>query len=296
MNIKQAEALSGVSRQNIRFYEREGLLSPKRNPENDYREYEDGDIRALKKIRALRTLDMPLEQVKAVLNGTVSLQDAAADQQKRLETEMERLSSAAEFCRELTRVGEAPQWNVDEMLLRMQSPEAHAGLSQSWKTDYYAMVRAEHKRVFTFVPEEGITNPREFTAALYAFAKENQQELVITKESMYPEFSLDGIEYTAARHYTTASRVPVAVVRCTAVHPEEFEPDLPAGRKRLMKLLNLSWLLIPLILMNLDRILHTDWGEMLATWQGWVLLLSMLILLAMGIFRFILFHFNDRQK
>lgn len=39
MNIKTAEALSGVSRQNIRFYEREGLLTPDRNPENDYREW-----------------------------------------------------------------------------------------------------------------------------------------------------------------------------------------------------------------------------------------------------------------
>lgn len=33
MNIKQAEAQSNVTRQNIRFYEKQGLLSPARNPE-----------------------------------------------------------------------------------------------------------------------------------------------------------------------------------------------------------------------------------------------------------------------
>ena len=45
MNIKQAEELSGVSRQNIRFYEREGLLYPDRNPENGYREYGEEHMR-----------------------------------------------------------------------------------------------------------------------------------------------------------------------------------------------------------------------------------------------------------
>ena len=44
MNIKKAEELSGVSRQNIRFYEREGLLHPERNAENDYREYREEHI------------------------------------------------------------------------------------------------------------------------------------------------------------------------------------------------------------------------------------------------------------
>ena len=54
MNIKQAEALSGVSRRNIRFYEQAGLLHPDRDPENDYRIYTEEDIRTLKLIRTLR--------------------------------------------------------------------------------------------------------------------------------------------------------------------------------------------------------------------------------------------------
>ncbi len=47
MNIKDAEARSGVSKQNIRFYERQGLLAPARDPGNDYREYNEEDIRTL---------------------------------------------------------------------------------------------------------------------------------------------------------------------------------------------------------------------------------------------------------
>lgn len=39
MTIKEVEQLTNITRQNIRFYEREGLITPRRNPENQYREY-----------------------------------------------------------------------------------------------------------------------------------------------------------------------------------------------------------------------------------------------------------------
>ena len=39
MNIKQAAEQSGVSSPNIRFYEKEGLMTPARNRGNAYRDY-----------------------------------------------------------------------------------------------------------------------------------------------------------------------------------------------------------------------------------------------------------------
>ena len=60
MNIKQAAEQSGVSARNIRYYEQAGLLTPARNPENEYRIYSQADVRALKLIRMLRTLDKRL--------------------------------------------------------------------------------------------------------------------------------------------------------------------------------------------------------------------------------------------
>ena len=47
MNIKQAAEQSGVSARNIRYYEQAGLLTPARNPENEYRIYSQADVRAL---------------------------------------------------------------------------------------------------------------------------------------------------------------------------------------------------------------------------------------------------------
>ena len=73
MNIKEAEKLSGVSSRNIRFYEQKGLIKPRRNTENDYREYSEEEIQRLKLIRALRMVDMPMDQIRKVIDGKVPL-------------------------------------------------------------------------------------------------------------------------------------------------------------------------------------------------------------------------------
>ena len=87
MNIKQAAEQSGVSARNIRYYEQAGLLTPARNPENEYRVYSQADVRALKLIRMLRTLDMPVEEIGTVLNGTLPLAEAAERQRQREKNE-----------------------------------------------------------------------------------------------------------------------------------------------------------------------------------------------------------------
>ncbi|MDE7318096.1 MAG: MerR family transcriptional regulator, partial [Lachnospiraceae bacterium] len=43
MNIQELEKRTGITKQNIRFYERKGLLCPKRNTANNYREYTEED-------------------------------------------------------------------------------------------------------------------------------------------------------------------------------------------------------------------------------------------------------------
>ena len=44
MNIAEAERRTGLSRANIRFYEKEGLLTPTRG-ENGYRDYTEDNYR-----------------------------------------------------------------------------------------------------------------------------------------------------------------------------------------------------------------------------------------------------------
>lgn len=194
MNIKQAAEQSGVSARNIRYYEQAGLLTPARNPENEYRIYSQADVRALKLIRMLRTLDMPVEEIGTVLNGTLPLAEAAERQRQRLEAEQQKLAAAAAFCTELA-AGDrtAAELDVDSCLERMDSLAPAGGWFTDWVQDYRKMAAAEHKRQFTFTPDTAIATPQEFTAELLAWAANCGEEIVITHEGMTPRFTLDGI-------------------------------------------------------------------------------------------------------
>jgi DNA-binding transcriptional MerR regulator len=66
--IGQAAKMSGVSSANIRFYEKERLISPRGISANSYRFYSDEDLHQLRFIRQLRSLDMTLDEVRTLLD------------------------------------------------------------------------------------------------------------------------------------------------------------------------------------------------------------------------------------
>ena len=76
MKINQVEQLVGITKGNIRFYEKEGLLTPGRNNDNGYRDYSDADVAWLKKIKLLRMLDVPIEEILRLKSGALTLEDA----------------------------------------------------------------------------------------------------------------------------------------------------------------------------------------------------------------------------
>ena len=72
MKIKTVEELVGITKKNIRFYEEQGLLAPGR-AENGYREYSEADMRRLKQIKFLRKLYVPVEEIRELFEGKISL-------------------------------------------------------------------------------------------------------------------------------------------------------------------------------------------------------------------------------
>lgn len=295
MNIKDAQALSGVSAENIRFYEKQGLLSPARNKHNDYREYTPTDIAVLKRIRALRMLDMPLPQVKAVLEGKEPLGEAAVRQKERLEARAQELDAAIALCREVSGAASLEALDIDDLLARMDDPARSGGFFQRWREDYRRVALSEHEKRFTFLPDEAVTTPQEFTAALLAYADGQGQDIVITKESMYPEFTLNGIEYTAIRNYTAVKGCPVASIACEVAHPEDFlPPGIPLWRRRLLRAFHYLWLpaalLLLILLPRLALFQELTMGETLLVLAG------LLVPLGVLAFRSWLLFYNEKHK
>ncbi len=94
MKINEAEALVGITRKNIRFYEQEGLLTPRRNRANGYRDYGEEDVTRLQQIKLLRKLGLPLSDIRCVLSGEQTLADALSRHGAALRRERTRLEQS----------------------------------------------------------------------------------------------------------------------------------------------------------------------------------------------------------
>ena len=102
MKINEVEALVGITKKNSRFYEAEGLLTPRRNSENGYRDYGEAEVETLRRIKLLRKLGFPLEEIRQMQTGSRTVGDGMRRHLVTLEREQENLRSAAQLCAGLT--------------------------------------------------------------------------------------------------------------------------------------------------------------------------------------------------
>ena len=101
MKINEVEARVGITKKNIRFYEAEGLLKPQRNSDNGYRDYSESDVAALRQIKLLRKLGLPLEEIRAMQGGRITVSDAMRRHLVTLEREEESLRQSRDLCARL---------------------------------------------------------------------------------------------------------------------------------------------------------------------------------------------------
>lgn len=233
MNINELENMTGITKQNIRFYEKKGLLHPKRNLMNNYREYTQEDVKILQTIKMLRKLDMPIEDIHQILSEEVKVSTAIQKHLDELTKKKSELESCISICKNLCHE-ELSTLDVDKVLSEMDEMEKRGGLFMSIINDYKQVKKEEAMRQFTFRPDTMIMNPHEFTDALLAYADENNLDIFITKEGMYPVFTIDDVEYTAER---VVGRFG-AVVYCNMTHPETImDKDITKGKRNIYKLI-----------------------------------------------------------
>lgn len=198
MNTKQVEELTGMSRQNIRYYERMGLLEPAREGGNAYRDYSEEDVRRLKLIKMLRMLDMPLKEIDNVINEKVSLKTSIRRQRESLQTHQKQLQAAIEVCASIGRE-KGENLDVDSYLERMETMERNGGVFARFVDDYKQVAQEEEERKFSFYADYPVNTPGMFEKALRQYAAERGLRFCMTKKGKYPEFILGDHSYTAVR-------------------------------------------------------------------------------------------------
>lgn len=90
MTTNEVERLTGLSKQTILYYEKEGLLQVLRK-DNGYRDYSKENVKTLLMIRYLRALDISLDDIRFVLDGTLSLHECLDVQEQYLANHEEEL-------------------------------------------------------------------------------------------------------------------------------------------------------------------------------------------------------------
>lgn len=103
MKIKEVEKRVGITSANIRYYEKEGLLEPVRNKENNYREYSEEDVERLNRIKVLRMLGVSLADIKELDNGSVSLEAVMKKRLEQVHAEAKSLQEIERVCETIIR-------------------------------------------------------------------------------------------------------------------------------------------------------------------------------------------------
>lgn len=158
MKINDVEQILGITKANIRFYEKEGLLTPSRT-ENGYRDYSDSDIARLKEIVIYRKLGIPVQQIADILDGVISLQDALDTNIQALQKEIETLNGSLALCRQL-KDEDAQILDTERYWDILHRQEAQGMKFQSLLKDYAQFMEPTLDRYLLHVPAKHDRNPK----------------------------------------------------------------------------------------------------------------------------------------
>ncbi|MBE5883787.1 MAG: MerR family transcriptional regulator [Lachnospiraceae bacterium] len=135
MKINEVEALAGITKKNIRFYEEQGLLNPRRNSENGYRDYGEEEVQILQRIKMLRKLGVPIEEIRHILNGTHTVADGMRRHLITLEREQRNLEQSILLCREMQNLDmPIAALNTEDIMSKMEEMEKNGTFFQNKQT------------------------------------------------------------------------------------------------------------------------------------------------------------------
>ncbi|MDD6347266.1 MAG: MerR family transcriptional regulator [Lachnospiraceae bacterium] len=105
MKINEVEHIVGITKKNIRFYEEQGLIRPTRNLANGYRSYTEEDAERLLKVKLLRRLNIPIEEIRRIIEGHLKLTDCLERHQIILRHEASNLQVISDVCSRMAEEG-----------------------------------------------------------------------------------------------------------------------------------------------------------------------------------------------
>lgn len=144
MRINEVEALTGIPKKSIRYYEAEGLLRPARDSSNGYRRYTAEDMAVLQRIKLFRKLDTPVDEIRRVFVGELTDRAALERQQIALTHQSKEVEQRRILCEQLIlSISENGSLDTDSALETMDNMEKKGVRFHDFtRTDYKKKIRA----------------------------------------------------------------------------------------------------------------------------------------------------------
>ena len=129
--------MAGISTRTLHYYDAIGLLTPRRQFNNQYRRYEHQHLLKLQQILFFRELDFPLEQIKTILEDPDFDVKAALNVQR--DMLVDRQEQIAQLIRTIDKT--IQQLQGEET---MQDEELYLGFSEEKQKEYEKEVREKY--------------------------------------------------------------------------------------------------------------------------------------------------------
>ncbi|MCB2209543.1 MerR family transcriptional regulator [bacterium] len=162
--------LAGVSVRTLRHYDQIGLLQPGgRDPSNDYRQYGYDDLLRLQQILFFRELDVPLKQIKRILD------DPLLDRAKMLRQHHHSLALQVKRLQTLQHTIEKTTQNLEEEgAMPLTDKELYEGFDRETVERYQKEVREQYDPDIVDLADR---NVRKMSKTQWASVKEEGGEI-----------------------------------------------------------------------------------------------------------------------
>ncbi|BBY45083.1 transcriptional regulator [Mycolicibacterium celeriflavum] len=177
-------ALTGVSVRTLHHYDHIGLVVPSVRTSAGYRGYTDADIERLHVVLVYRSVGLPLEEIRALLDGEANVLDHLERQHRLLLEQADRLQHTIKAVEELMSAHRSGIQLTAEEQVEIFGPEAHTRIS----TEYAAEAeerwgdtdawKQSQQRASRFTKQDWIDIKAEGDALLQALAEAKRRGVV----------------------------------------------------------------------------------------------------------------------
>ena len=138
LTVREAAERAGVSVRTLHYYEEVGLIQPERNEENGYRIYDQELVNRARMIRAYRELQLPLKEIRRLLDASPEERDALLNAQvERLRAQRERIDNRITLIGGIRMMGasrllELDVRSIDDQMAQARKSTEENPLVQEW--------------------------------------------------------------------------------------------------------------------------------------------------------------------